>query len=128
MPNTFVHDIKESGKQYWLGTSRGLYQMTRLWAGLPDVHFILNKYQDVPYKIREICLTAGSDIWLATEDAGLVHYYPTDKTQSKFIESNGLPNDVLYSLLPGLKATCGLVRLTDSPGLILPRSFLATSL
>ncbi len=103
LPKTFIHDIKESGKnQYWLGTSRGLYQMTRL-GHLPDVYFILNKYQDIPYKIREICLTADSDIWLATEDAGLVHYNPTDKTQSKFIESNGLPNDVLYSLLPGPK-------------------------
>ena len=103
LPNIFVHDIKESRKgQYWLGTSRGLYQMTRL-GQLPDVYFILNKYHDIPYKIREICLTAGSDIWLATEDAGLVHYQPTDKTQNKFIESNGLPSDVLYSLLPGPK-------------------------
>ncbi len=103
LSKTFIHDIKESGKnQYWLGTSRGLYQMTRL-GQLPDVYFILNKYQDIPYKIREICLTADSDIWLATEDAGLVHYNPTDKTQSKFVASNGLPNDVLYSLLPGPK-------------------------
>ena len=103
LPNTFVHDIKESRKgQYWLGTNRGLYQMTRM-GRLPDVYFILNKYHDIPYKIREICLTAGSDIWLATEDAGLVHYDPIDKTQSKFIESNGLPSDVLYSLLPGPK-------------------------
>ncbi len=103
LPNIFVHDIKEARKgQYWLGTNHGLYQMTRM-GRLPDVYFILNKYDDVPYKIREICLTSGSDIWLATEDAGLVHYYTENNTQIKFDESSGLPSDVLYSLLPGSK-------------------------
>ncbi len=103
LPNIFIHDIKESRKgQYWLGTSHGLYKMTRM-GRLPDVYFILNKYDDVPYKIREICLTSGSDIWLATEDAGLVQYHTANKTQIKFNESSGLPSDVLYSLLPGPK-------------------------
>ncbi len=101
LSDVFVHDIKEIRKgQFWIGTDQGLFQMAYV-GKLPEATFFLTRYEHVPYRIREICLTSRSDIWLATEDAGLVHYYPLADSQSRFTEANGLPSDVLYSLLAG---------------------------
>ncbi|MDX1478301.1 MAG: two-component regulator propeller domain-containing protein [Saprospiraceae bacterium] len=97
---TFVHDIKEirTGK-YWIGTNHGLFELQVV--GEEGTRCRLTKHSTIPFRIREISLTNGPHIWIATEDAGLVHYNPDRQSYTNYTEANGLPSNVLYSLLPG---------------------------
>ena len=90
-----VNDIRQDfGGKLWFATmGQGVFCLdpdTGIWTNMPDMD---------PYTT---CILEDSahDIWLGTEDSGLIYFnHLTGKVERKWTEKDGLPNDMIYMLL-----------------------------
>ncbi|WP_323026745.1 two-component regulator propeller domain-containing protein [Gelidibacter japonicus] len=79
--------------------------------GLAKINILTHEWTPLPYKKAyqntdhiHATLYAYEDpfqnIWVATEGDGLYHYDPKTQESTKYGMSNGLPNEVIYGILP----------------------------
>ncbi len=79
--------------------------------GVTKINVLTHELAPIPYKKHEqnkdhihATLYAYEDplqnFWIATEGDGLYHYNPQTEESTKYGMSNGLPNEVIYGILP----------------------------
>lgn len=79
--------------------------------GLAKINVLTHEWTTLPYKLSDrnighshATLYAYEDpsqnLWIATEGDGLYHYNPKSQESIKYGMSDGLPNEVIYGILP----------------------------
>ena len=90
--------IKENDSILWIGTDNdGIFKFNK------DIG-IITKLKAVNDKIKSLCIY-NDILWIGTLGSGLKAYHLTNKTIKTYNVSDGLPNDVVYGILPDNKGT-----------------------
>jgi ligand-binding sensor domain-containing protein/serine phosphatase RsbU (regulator of sigma subunit) len=120
--NNRVHTVREdpSGKLY-IGTQHGLDRFDPVTSTFE--HISDPKHPDVlKHEIRDIHIENASSLWIANGENGLLHFNPSKGVVREYLRADGLPNEVIYSILPDskghlwLSTNNGLSRLNMSTG------------
>ncbi|WP_082773638.1 sensor histidine kinase [Hymenobacter sp. PAMC 26628] len=105
LPNNFVRCVLRDGAgRLWVGTGGGglcrlddpaTGRFTAFKANARDERSLPGNF------VRALCVDAAGRLWVGTEDGGLCRLDdPTTGRFTSFGEAQGLPNDVVYALLP----------------------------
>lgn len=89
------HVFRDSSGEHWACTSKGIYHLSSQKMYLNDLP------SGIPLDVRHIHEAVDGSFWLATRQ-GLVHWKPFNKSFVHFTKENGLSNDVLHAVYPGL--------------------------
>ena len=90
-----VNDILQdfSGRLWFATMGQGVFRLdpeTGIWLSLGDMD---------PY-ISCMLEDSAHDIWLGTEDSGIIYYnHKTGESERRWTEEDGLPNNMIYMLL-----------------------------
>ncbi len=97
LKTTKVNAIKQYGKNIWLATNNGIFQMTEKDGIL--AHFS-QASDDFPFDyIQHLHIDKQGVFWLATKGAGLIRWQPNKKDKTKqFTTNDGLSHNYLYSV------------------------------
>lgn len=117
------HDVRALAQtpdgHWWIGTSLGLVEAKPKATGF-DFHLWKNE-PDNPRSLRNedvACLlidpTDPDLVWIGTKGSGLNRFDTRTKQFSVFTTKNGLPNDVVYGILPDAQ---GYLWLSTNKGL-----------
>jgi signal transduction histidine kinase/ligand-binding sensor domain-containing protein/DNA-binding NarL/FixJ family response regulator len=79
----------------WIGTDdKGLCSLNLITKEI-------NRYDEVPYKIKSLYFDKDTkNLWIGTNGDGLILLNTVTFEQKKYIMDNGLPNNVIYSVIP----------------------------
>src|SRR5690606_40410855 len=53
-----------------------------------------------PLYVNSICVDPSGHYWIGTEGQGLYIYNPKEQTTKSYSKKDGLPNDIIYGILP----------------------------
>lgn len=79
----------------WIGTDdKGLCSLNLITKEII-------RYDEVPYKIKSLYFNKNTnDLWIGTNGNGLVLFNTVTLEHKKYTMDNGLPNNVIYSVVP----------------------------
>ncbi len=97
---------KDKQNRIWFATSSG--ELNTLYAFNDEVsilpyQFNTNLLANSKDYITSICQTGKNEFWLGTFGSGLVYWNEATKEIKSYTRKNGLPNNVVYSVLPDEK-------------------------
>lgn len=91
---------KTSNRDYILiGGEKGLVKVNIISKELYPINY-LNKYQKNKSAVLCVFEDKKKNLWIGTEGDGIFYYNQTNKVSIKYDTSNGLPNNVVYGILP----------------------------
>ncbi len=95
LPSNNIRTIEQAdNKNLWIGTEAdGLYKLN-----IETGHIF--KIDVVPDNIKSLYQTDNQILWIGTNGNGLKSYNPINEVVSVFNVGDGLPNNVVYSVLP----------------------------
>ena len=93
LPGHVVFKVLKSGNTSWIGTQNGLYRLRN------DSILPFNKFSLInESSVWDILVDKQGNIWIATLQNGLIMYSPARNDLKHFNSSNGLTNDMVFSL------------------------------
>jgi ligand-binding sensor domain-containing protein/class 3 adenylate cyclase/predicted metal-dependent HD superfamily phosphohydrolase len=93
---------KDKQNKIWFGTSTG--ELSQLVSKKGEPVIVPYIYNSILLKtskeyITSICQTGKNEFWLGTFGSGLLYWNETTKKTQLFTKKQGLPNNVIYSVL-----------------------------
>ena len=117
-PHTaFVYDIIEDNDgRIWIATyGNGIFTYdVRSGKWNNYLHNPSDQASLVSNKVISLCLDDRGKVWAGTEDGGLSRFNSTDGTFRTYLEKDGLPNNMVYGIVPDRK---GGIWLSSNAGL-----------
>ncbi len=84
---------KGNGNDFWIGTEdEGLFKLNVATDSIQKIGTITDKIKSLYFD--------GNALWVGTNGNGLKRYHPNSKTVETYNQDNGLPNGVIYAILP----------------------------
>ena len=102
-PTAFVYDIIEDNEGLmWVATNgNGVFTFdTRSGKWYNYLHNPTDQTTLMSDKIISLCMDDRGVIWVGTEGGGLSRFNRTDETFTTYMEKDGLPNNVIYGIVP----------------------------
>ncbi|SEM64600.1 Two component regulator propeller [Mucilaginibacter gossypiicola] len=101
--NSYVFDIKEDTQgNVWTGSvSQGAFYYNPKTGQHGNIRFgdkVKNKFIN-EFAVHNILEDSNHCLWFATDGGGLIKLYPDHKTIKKYTTENGLPSNVILSIL-----------------------------
>ena len=99
----FVYTITKSEEEdyIFIGGNLGLCKVNVYTKEIETIPYEIKNNND-PTKNATLCVFEDNsqNLWIGTEGSGLYYYETLTETSTKFGINNGLPNEVVYAILP----------------------------
>ena len=100
---SIIYTISQASEKntLWVGGNKGLAKLNTLTYKIePLVYRKKQTYENTVSAILDVYEDALHNLWIGTEGDGLYYYDAKIQKSTKYDINNGLPNEVIYSVLP----------------------------
>lgn len=99
--NTIVGNLVEDDQYFWISSDNGLLRLDKVTF---EDSIFSYRGDGPPYSgsgnLYHIAFDSRKDVWAGTKGDGLVHFNRKENTVERFTTKDGLPDNVIYMVLP----------------------------